>query len=217
MNVYCFWTGKNELTENRKRCLEQFKKTCGCNVIFIDTSNLSVYILKDQPLHPAYEYLSETHRADYLRTYFMHFYGGGYSDIKNSTGSWEKVFEEIDNSGEDILGCGYPEIGEYGVADPSLQAEWQKLIGNCAYIFKPNTDFTLEWYNTMMNLLDTKHDSLREYFVTNSGKIHPQASFEDGYPIGWNEMLGNIFHPLVYKYHTQILHILPGTEFVNYR
>lgn len=69
----------------------------------------------------------------------------------------------------------------------------------------------------MIKLLDEKLDSLREYFVANSGNIHPQAVLEDGYPIGWNEMLGRIFHPLVYKYHTEILHILPSTEFINYR
>ena len=215
--IYTFWNGNAPLSENRNYNLQQLSIISQCNVHFILEKDISEYILSTEPLHPAFQYLSATHKADYLRTYFLHFYGGGYSDIKNSTGSWEKIFEEIDNSGEDILGCGYPEIGEYGVADPSLQSEWQKLIGNCAYIFKPNTVFTKEWYSTMMKLLDTKIEVLRDFFVANSGNIHPQASMEDGYPIGWNEMLGRIFHPLVYKYHTRILQKLPCPEFVNYR
>ena len=59
--------------------------------------NLHEYILKDHPLHPAYEFLSETHRCDILRTYFMYHYGGGYSDIKIPNGSWVKGFEDMEN------------------------------------------------------------------------------------------------------------------------
>jgi FkbM family methyltransferase len=215
--IYTFWNGNYEMSENRICNLNCLRNVSQSNVILILEKDISNYILISEPLHPAFPYLSATHKSDYLRTYFMHFYGGGYSDIKKTNKTWINSFEEIEYSGENIIGCGYPEIGENGVAHPDYKSVWNYLIGNCAYIFKPNTEFTLEWYNTMMNLLDIKHDSLREYYVTNSGKIHPQASFEDGYPIGWNEMLGNIFHPLVYKYHTQILHILPGTEFINYR
>jgi len=69
----------------------------GCKVCCVYKDDLSKYIL-EHPLHEAYEYLSETHKADYLRTYFMHFYGGGYSDIKRSSGSWLKAFDDLENS-----------------------------------------------------------------------------------------------------------------------
>ena len=53
---------------------------------------LDKYILQEHPLHQSFNYLSETHKADYLRTYFMRFHGGGYSDIKKTSGSWIDSF-----------------------------------------------------------------------------------------------------------------------------
>jgi hypothetical protein len=96
------------MSPQRHECLEQLKEKYECNVILITTHNLNEYIKKEHPLHPAYEYLSETHKADYLRTYFMNFYGGGYSDIKKTTGSWKKSFEDLRNSEYWI--CGYKEL-----------------------------------------------------------------------------------------------------------
>ena len=83
-NIYIFWTGDNEMSENRKKSIENLKNTCECNIILVTPLNLKSYILSSQPLHEAYQYLSYTHKSDYLRTYFMHFIGGGYSDIKKN-------------------------------------------------------------------------------------------------------------------------------------
>ena len=80
--IYCFWTGNNEMSDNRIECLENLKNVSECNVLLITKYNLSNYILSDVPLHPAFQYLSETHKADYLRTYFMHFYGGGIKKLR---------------------------------------------------------------------------------------------------------------------------------------
>lgn len=51
-------------------------------VIFIDLDSLDQLILKDFPIHPAFQYLSGIQKGDYLKAYFMNFYGGGYSDLK---------------------------------------------------------------------------------------------------------------------------------------
>lgn len=219
--IYTFWNGKSELSENRIRNLMLLKNISQCNVGIIYEKDIANYILTAEPLHPAFTFLSATHKADYLRTYFLHFYGGGYSDIKKTNDEWISAFNIVENSGENIYGCGYPEIGESGVANPLVASEWEKLIGNGAYIFKPNTAFTQEWYNEMKNVLDTKHELLREYYVANNGNIHPQAQYNpdepNNYPIEWNEMLGRIFHRIVFKYHPNILQILPISEFNNYR
>ena len=58
------------------------KDITGCNVKVLFKDDITAHILPEHPLHPAYEYLSETHKADYMRTYCMNFYGGGYADIK---------------------------------------------------------------------------------------------------------------------------------------
>lgn len=217
MNIYCFWTGDNELTENRKNCLAQFKETCGCNVILVTTSNLHEYILKDQPLHPAYEYLSETHKADYLRTYFMHFHGGGYTDIKKTTGSWVNAFHELMADDNKWI-CGYPEVNG-GVAYIPLVNQWRELIGNGAYICKPQTPFTTEWYHEMCELLDSKLEKLKMYpskFPQDQKPSVASLNYQ-GYPIEWNEMLGRIFHKINYKYKNHVLNRLPISIFQNYR
>ena len=89
--VYCFWTGTNPMSDNRKRCLQNLKNQIGVPVQLITPDNLGDYLLPAYPLHPSYQLLSETHRADYLRTYFMNFYGGGYTDIKEQTGREARI------------------------------------------------------------------------------------------------------------------------------
>lgn len=210
--IYCFWTGNNEMSDNRIECLENLKNVSECNVLLITKYNLSDYILSDVPLHPAFQYLSETHKADYLRTYFMHFYGGGYSDIKKTTGSWIPSFNAL-KCNDNYWICGYKEING-GVAYEPHSDKWELLIGNGAYICKPQTLLTKEWYNSMLALLDIKLELLKI-----NPSTHPQDSSESGtgYPIGWNEMLGRIFHNISYKYKEHILNTLPISIFNNYR
>ena len=206
------WTGDNIMSSARQECLKQLKEISECNVVLITKQNLHEYILAEHPLHPAYEYLSETHKADYLRTYFMNFYGGGYSDIKKTTGSWVKSFEDLRNSKYWI--CGYKERNAGDIAYAPNSAKWNELIGNCAYISKPQTPLTKDWYNAMINFLDTKLEELKR-----NPSRHPQDSKESGsgYPIEWNEMLGRIFHNVSYTYKEYLLNTLPVCIFRGYR
>lgn len=211
MNIYCFWTGHNPMSDQRKACLEQLRNVSNCEVIIVTVDNLSEYIC--EPLHPAYEYLSETHKADYLRTYFMHFYGGGYSDIKCTTGSWVDSFQRL-TAEEDKWVIGYKEI-QGGVAYVPHAEQWADLVGNGAYICKPNTPLTNEWYTDMIHLLDERLDRLRANPAT-----FPQDCWNyegSQYPLEWNEMLGRIFHRVCYKYKTHLLNTLPPCLFYNYR
>jgi hypothetical protein len=155
--IYCFWTGDNEMTASRKESLENLKNISECDVVLITKRNLNPYILEEHPLHPAYQYLSETHKSDYLRTYFMNFHGGGYSDIKKTSESWKSSFELLRKS--DKWMCGYAEI-EGGVGYAPNADKWRELIGNGAYICKPQTPLTKEWYRRMISLLDLKLEDL---------------------------------------------------------
>lgn len=220
--IFCFWTGDNPIPAKRLQALKSFSNT-DLDVIFIDKNQLEKWLLPDYPLHPGYEFLSAIHRADYLRVYFMHHYGGGYSDIKFIKSSWETAFESLINS--DKLAIGYREIGPKGVAIiPSVNyiqliLNWKKLIGNCSYIFKPYTEFTYEWISYTNQLLDSKYLQLKMY----PAKV-PEDCFRkkingtySKYPIRWSEMLGNIFHPLCLKYSRHLLYTLPKPDFkTNY-
>jgi hypothetical protein len=212
--LYCFWTGDNKMSDNRKLCLDNLYKT-GLEIVLITNKNLSSYILTNQPLHESFKYLSETHKADYLRTYFMHFYGGAYSDIKNVTGSWIEAYNDLVND-KNKYANGVKEVGEYGVAslNKEIIKNWFKLIGNGGYIFRKNTPFTNEWYNSMLQKMNDVSEELKKYPST-----HPQQVYSDTYkyPLRWAELLGEIFHPICYKYNKNILQTVPPHIYNDYR
>ena len=212
--IYTFWTGTNPMSHNRINCLAQLRQVSEANVLLIDVNNFQDYILQIEPLHPAFPYLSETHKADYLRCYFMHFYGGGYTDIKYTTGSWTQAFEEMSTPLNNKTICGYKEIGPHGVPVPELRDQWELLIGGGCYICKPNTNFTKKWYNRMLTILDRKLDLLK----ANPSK-YPQDCSEDGtgYPLAWQEILGKIFHQVCYEERDKVSQSLPILLFHSYR
>jgi FkbM family methyltransferase len=212
--IYTFWTGTNPMSHNRINCLAQLRQVSEANVLLIDVNNFQDYILQIEPLHPAFPYLSETHKADYLRCYFMHFYGGGYTDIKYTTGSWFESFEEMSSLTNNKTICGYKEIGPHGVPVPELRDQWELLIGGGCYICKPNTNFTKKWYNRMLTILDRKLDLLK----ANPSK-YPQDCSEDGtgYPLAWQEILGKIFHQVCYEERDKVSQSLPILLFHSYR
>ena len=122
-------------------------------------------------MHEGFQYLSETHKADYLRTYFMHFHGGAYCDIKKLQHSWKNCMESFLKD-ENCWIMGYKEIGPHGCAsiknDPEmtkrLKENWECLIGNGAYMCKPLTPLTKEWYTKLLNKMDeVKKVSFQRY------------------------------------------------------
>lgn len=219
--IWCFWFGGN-MTKQRSNCLDEMKSAG--NIKLINENNLSEFILPNFPLHKGFGFLSSTHKSDYLRSYFMNFYGGGYSDIKKQTNSWLKNFETLKDG--DFVGCGYSEASPNDVARTAetlpLLREYYKFIGCCAFIFKKRTDFTEEWYNKTQELMDGNLEALKK----NSGLYHPRATREGahqtslpsrGYPFGWISLLGEVYHPLTYKYQDQISKDLPKPIMRGYR
>lgn len=208
--IVCYW-GKNPMTENRIASLKEMGKTTECEIVLLTLDTLQDYLVPAHPLHPAFQFLSDVHQSDYVRTYMMHHHGGGYSDVKRQTGSWKASFDALANSDAYIMG--YPEIGPSGVAYPPVQDKWDFLIGNGAYIVKPGTPLTHEWYTSMISLLSFKLDALQAHPAS-----HPRDRAEDGsgYPIEWNEMLGRIFHRVSYAHRDHILRSLPAIVMQNY-
>lgn len=216
-NLYCFWTGNNPLTENRKRNLKTLDNT-GFNVILITPDNLNEYILPEHPLHDGYQYLSETHKSDYLRCYFMHFYGGGYSDIKRIDESWINQYIQLMNS--DYLACGYPEKDPIDIAysnnaklNQMMNKNYSEIIGNGHYIYKSNTLLTQKWYNELINKMNEIYLDLKKYPAKHVRQVY---SKEYPYPLEWADFNKNI-HKLVFLYKDKILKNLPYVNMNNYR
>ena len=141
----------------------------------------------------------------------MQFYGGGYTDIKKQTGSWKPFFSKLKRSPQFV--CGYKESGPGDIANESVKHAWTELIGNGAYICKPNTEFTNAWYSRMIRRMDELYPELRLHPAS-----HPRDKKEDGrgYPIEWNELLGRIFHEVCFEYKSRLLQDLPTPSFSNY-
>jgi hypothetical protein len=135
----------------------------------------------------------------------MHFHGGGYSDVKGTTGSWRKAFDEFEQS--DAWICGYKELpgGTCGSCE-ELKEKWNELIGNGAYICKPGTPLTEKWYSELNQILDSK---LEQFILHPASSPGDRAGSGSGYPLGWNEILGQIFHRICYTYKEKLMRTLP--------
>lgn len=218
--VFCFWTDTNALSETRFASVQNMEKTLGVPVHFVTHNTLQNWILREHPLHEAYQYLSAVHRSDYLRCYFMHHYGGGYTDIKQHYESWKAYFKEVnENPNIDIIG--YQEIGPNGIAGVSDKDLYQKMclaykemIGCGCFISKPDTQITREWYFEVNSILDSKLSELKKFPAKHARDCVGSGS---GYPISWTEIMGNIFHPLIYKYRNHVSINLPKANFNDYK
>lgn len=196
------WSGKNEMPPQRVECLRKLENSTRCKIVYIHPYNLEHFVLPDHPIHPAYPYLSETHKADYFRCYLMHFYGGGYTDIKLQSGSWTNAFDDLDSSSAYVNG--YPVLKEH--VQPLHINEWENLIGTNAIICKPKTPFTSLWYSKITELLD---DNL-EKLIKNPAN-HPQAAAWDGtgYPLEWTSTNADIFHDVCMTFLKDIIRTVP--------
>jgi hypothetical protein len=80
--LFCFWTGDNAIPVARARSIDSLSNS-GLEVCLITNDTIGEY-LSECDLHPAYYSLNLAHRADYLRAYFMHHYGGGVLRYKEN-------------------------------------------------------------------------------------------------------------------------------------
>jgi len=220
--VFIFWTGTNPITPKRKINVEQLKNTVGVPVLMIDVNNLNSFVLVGHPLHEGYQYLSETCKSDYLRSYFTHHYGGGYSDIKASKGSWVNGFDDI-QSNPDIYLNGSPEVGPEGIPDECgnrVKNLWSKLVSVCSFICRARTPLSYKLYNEIKSKMDNKLNLLIKH-PSKSVVDHTGKQLEDGtiskYPITWGEIMAVIFHPIQADFLPNIIHTLPNLVYEDYR
>lgn len=200
--IYIFWTGNNEISQNRLNGIQSLRDISEVEVVLITPENLDAYVLDDYPLHPSYQYLSLVHKSDYLRCYFMLHHGGGYADIKPCLKSWKKLFIELNKTKnkwciaprEKYIG-GVPNIE--GTIGTHIKKYYNNLISNCAFIYKPNSPISKEW----MEETHKRLDSLLPSLVKNPGDQYGAVN----YPVPWSYIMAQIMHPLVLKYHDKVI------------
>jgi hypothetical protein len=227
--IWSYWTGDNEMSWERKVSLETLKEKCECDHRLITLENLDEYILEDDPLHEGYQYLSLTHKSDYLRSYFLYHYGGGYSDIKAYDFDWIPYWEELEGSDKDFMGS--QEVHESHVASDNFLVRnyFDKLATVRCLIFKSKTEFAKEWKKRTNDKMDEVLDQLK----IQDGLYHPRATgagpgvqagvfgeygnWPTEYPVLWNALLGKILHQLQYENLDSFLLGMPNQLTQNYR
>ncbi len=221
------------MSGQRAVCLEQLRDRAGCEVVLVTPRELGRYV-PAEALHPAYPHLSLVHRSDYLRCWFMHHLGGGYSDIKRCDASWQPAFDGMDADAQAWIN-GYPETSPRSVANlyqisrqlgesPQrraaaylhrkwLQLHWWKLIGCGAFICRPGTPLTAAWWRELNRRLDRLLPQLRR-----SPARHPRDNAENGagYPVPWTYLHGAILQPLCLRQGRHVLNTLPKPDFRAY-
>ena len=221
--VFCIWAGNEVMSQDRLRALFTIFNNAGCPVAYLNVNTVSAWVKPGFPLHPAYPYLSSTHKADYLRCYLMHHYGGGYTDIKLTVHHWARFFDQLEASDGHALGYaelqhGMPHMqGEFG---DLLRARHAELIGLCAFIFRRGTPFTARWLEQTERLLDAKLSLLEQYPAQHpqdqTGVILPDGA-TSAYPLRWAELLGEIFHPLAFEFRDALIKAPIEPIFGSYR
>ncbi len=210
--IFAFWFGRfPEMSTNRILALNAIFQRTGMPVCLIHDSNFSDWEHPDYPFHPALQYLSAVHKSDYLRAYFMHYYGGGYTDIKQPQRSWAGFFSSLIDSSKWALG--YPELSPTGTAElpgdfgQEIRNNYQSIIGMCSYIMRKNTPLTGLYLDSIENILSRKLETLSKHPAQNAFEnLMKNSDGTSEYPLRWTEIGGECLHPLVYLYRNSVLY-----------
>ena len=188
----------------------------GTEVTLVTPASLPTWTLPAHPLHPAYVNLSLVHRSDYLRAYLLHHHGGAYLDIKRGYGDVRAGMDAL-QAAPDKWVAGYRELGADSVSTApgtihrALRRHHGSLLGNGAFAARPATVFTSEW----LSEVDRRMDRWAAGLERTPGNV---LGNNDGYPVPWTALLGDVFHPLCLKYADRLLHdVRFRPSFENYR
>lgn len=220
-NLFCFWFGPN-MGRNRSNCLRSILKNCGVKVNVIGQHNVNDWVVPGYPLHSHFRHLSATHKADYLRSYFMYHYGGGYTDIKKCNYDWNIYFDILDKSNAEYMG--YKERSPDDIAFVPNKHLYESMIGCCQFIFKPKSKLAEEWITTADEILNSVSNKLEKSPATDD---FPQAVYGtiinnkgliyEDYPLEWATICGSIFHKIQPKFFDRMLKDMPYVDTSEYR
>lgn len=160
------------MNENRNRSLHLLGETAGVPVELVTEENMTEWVLHERPIPPDFSLLQPIQKADYLKAYLVCIHGGGYSDIKQTTASWEPAFQLIAAGEADVVG--YPlqhrsHVASFGLP-PTVQRKialwnpkwWRRLrymlaysslMGGGAFIFRPQTVIANQYLGSLDRLL----------------------------------------------------------------
>lgn len=206
LRITTFWLGGATLSANRQRGIDSIREfNPGVDVRLFGDDDIAAIVVAGHPFHPAYRHLALTHRSDYLRCYVMHFYGGGYTDIKPIHRSWSPALRRLDAIPY-AWALGFRELTHVSPTDlpgriqDDVRRNFFRIIGNGAFIMRPGTPLTREWFDELHRRMDLYAADLARH----PGGI--RGGEEGGaYPVPKHALLGDILGPLALKYHEHLI------------
>ena len=210
--IWQFWTGPNPITDNRKKCIQLSGNNFGVPVKLLQGDEILKWQVPEHPFHPAYQYLSYTQRSDYLRCYFLHFYGGGYADIKeySKDNNWKECFDIMD-ANKDIWVIGQHEIlGGSAYREYNTIEGIEHLVANGYFIMRPQTEFTQRWFDWCTGKMDVAYEPLKKCWEITKNNPRIRGQLDSRYPLRWAALTGEIAHRLEWEYrgNGRILNVL---------
>lgn len=245
--IYGIWfSKKGMISEKRKDGIKQLNET-GLQPIIITSENLPIYTtMTNVALHKGFGYLSSIHQSDYLRSYFMNFFGGGYSDIKKGHKNWTSCISKI-LANPNLDCCGMPELkggiaypgghgrmffrdyyplegGNYSeyqkLNDGQLDAKLATLLNKNVSVLISNQAFYCKpgtpFTKKWYELVQKTMDNVFIPLKNNPADHDRMPPPKSKYPIPWAKLQGELFATINYIYRDRILPGLPWHSLNDY-
>jgi hypothetical protein len=218
--VFVCWFGVGRenppMPLKRQKAFASLVNTMDAPVVLVTSENLSRFEVAAYPIHPAFWFLSGNHKSDYLRAYLLHHYGGGYHDIKHRKRGWGDAWSHFKNRNVWIVSraekkpghIGYP-VNDVETWRDLLQTSYKELGTMGWVICRKNTPYTRELINHIHSVLDKNMEKLKRFPSPEPRCCYRDKPFNfappDSYPLRWLELMGEKFHPLMYKFKTHMV------------
>eukprot|EP00122_Pirum_gemmata_P000937 Pgem_evm1s840 len=154
--MFIFWFGEETWSSARDEAFHSLSNL-EMPIIFIKSDIVQNFEMKPPAfrIHKDLDKLSGIHQGDYLRCYFMRFFGGGYGDIKYNSVSWKNEYNKFQADDDAwLLGVKEPTLGGVACHDinlvnaskicndmsPERITEEQNFENKCCSYVKQNKD-----------------------------------------------------------------------------
>lgn len=217
--VFVIWFGHTETTPmftvRRYHALQSLISNIGVPVIMITQENYKNFEKRDYPYHPAFNYLSGVHKSDYIRTYLLYHYGGGYHDIKFREESWKDEWEKFKDANISIIGR-REKSQDVIVGDINIKQNYDNFITMGWIICRPYINYTEKMLETIENILTKNFEKLKQFPAPEPRYIKPDDD-ENAYPLKYNELLTPHMYHLQTENKDHIEYTLPDALKKTYK
>eukprot|EP00038_Savillea_parva_P003278 m.123475 g.123475 ORF g.123475 m.123475 type:complete len:555 (-) comp11129_c0_seq4:929-2593(-) len=212
--------------------VKQLQSESGITVNVLKLDQAIKTLNKDyDPIHPLMksDAVSLYHKAEYMRVYVLHHYGGAVADFRSTAGTWDGIFKKFEDrnvwlvggptEGTSTVHCCGDYLKFLGGSPASCDIVREKVaeidergLGSSAMAARAGSPLTHAWLRALNWRLDYLHDDILAHPTPFRWCCHNRTDVRtQAYPLGWTELRDDIFYPLVAKYKDHVRGGLPLT------